>query len=724
VNRGYYFIDDTQAGAFGQWYEIGTRILEGNWSLINPLVWQSGNYLAEGAWGIFSPVLWIVGLWSHWAANALVFSTVVKVICLVAGSLGTYLLARTFQVTRAWSAAVAVAVPFAGVTFYLDATTWVNGLLAWSMWALAFGLTRRAVFSAKSPTLAILACIGTVGIGYVHATIFLAIALLATIIEAFVAKHRASIIRAFLIGFGAGFFAIVVHLPGLLTASTSGRRQDIVNTGLLTVDLSGLVASATPVGIPQVGMYGAYFPSAPLVYTSWMLPLFAFIAWRKFMPLLATRLSVVILLGVAFLGVLLPSDVGPLRIPVRMMPYFTVALLIILAIGLSLARVETISRGRFLAATAYTMFAGVLTVYQGPQFAKVIVAAVIGVIATLWIIYRIGSPAGLPGMPSGFRDQGGPRGWIVPAIAIAVTVGFIYPQHVVHPAAPLLDYQVPHLVEDYRALLTEAEGDVLVVGGPLNSQINPADWPETTVANLWYIPDAPVQNAYTSVFYPGYGDALCMQYQGVTCADLLPKLFTSEADTDQDLVDDLGVSSVLIVKSTVDEELWSVTPAGWHVADDSDLTRLLVRDEPVPGAGSVVWESDGTEVSVLHEDDMGVRFRVDEVGPSGGEVALSRIAWPGYVVDGGTLSTQLVNDFMMGIDIPASSAGEIVSVSFRAPGWPLQVASGALLVLLVMAWGLIRFLIRPRSTARRQRSGWIGELREPLLGESLKEEQR
>ena len=30
VNRGYYFIDDTQSGAFGQWYEIGTRILEGN----------------------------------------------------------------------------------------------------------------------------------------------------------------------------------------------------------------------------------------------------------------------------------------------------------------------------------------------------------------------------------------------------------------------------------------------------------------------------------------------------------------------------------------------------------------------------------------------------------------------------------------------------------------------------------------------------------------------
>lgn len=717
VNRGYYFIDDTQAGAFGQWYEIGTRILEGNWSLINPLVWQSGNYLAEGAWGIFSPILWLVGLASHWAGNAVIFSTVVKVVCLVVGSLGTYLLARTYQVSRPWAAAVAVAVPFAGVTFYLDATTWVNGLLAWSMWSLAVGLTRRAVFSAKSPTLAILACIGTVGIGYVHATIFLAIALLAIIIEAFVSRHRASIIRAFLVSFGAGFFAIIVHLPGLLTASTSGRRQDIVNTGLLTVDLSGLVASATPVGIPQVGWYGAYFPSAPLVYISWMLPLFAFIAWRRFMPLLATRLSVVIILGVAFIGVLLPSDVGPLRIPVRMMPYFTVALLLILAIGLSLARVDVLTRKRFLAGSSYAVFGGLLTVFQGPQHAGAVALCVGAVILVLWVFYRITSPRGLPGLPRAWRDRArSGRDWLLPGLAILVTLGVIYPQHLVHPSGPLMNYQVPGSVESYENLLAEAEGDVLVVGGPYNGGIQTQDWAETTVANLWYIPDAPVQNAYTSVFYPGYGNALCMAYQGVTCPELLPKLFTPSPDTGQNLVDDLGVSSILIVKSSVPEELWATTPEGWHVAEDSELTRLIVRDTPVAGAGSVVWASEGTRVTVLHEDDMGVSFRVDEVGADGGQVALSRIAWPGYVVDGGTLSDELVNDFMMGVDIPASAEGEVVTVSFRAPGWQLQVASAGLLVVLILGWGLFRILGRSRSGTDRVHPAWAAELREPLKG--------
>lgn len=717
VNRGYYFIDDTQSGAFGQWYEIGTRLLEGNFSLINPLVWQSGNYLAEGAWGLFSPVLWIVGLGSHWVPSALIFSTGLKVVCLVAGALGTYLLARTFQVTRAWSAAVAVAVPFAGVTFYLDATSWVNGLMAWSMWAVAWALTRRAVFAGKSPTLALGACVGMVGIGYVHATLFLAIALAATIVEAILARHRPSIVRAFSVAFGAGLFAIVVHLPGLLTVGSSGRVQGVVNTGLLTVDLSGLVASNSPIGIPQVGIFGQFFPSAPLVYVSWLLPLFAFVAWRRLIPVLATRMSIVILLGASIIGVLLPSDLGPLRIPLRMMPYFTVSLLLVLAIGLSLARAPKITRTRFLAGGAYAAFGGCLTIFQGPQYAGVVVLATAASIAVLWLMYRVSSMGGLPWTPAARSDRmRGASGWIVPALAIVASIGFIYPQHLVHPSGPLLNYQVPTTVDSYKHLLSGAKGDVLVVGGPIGGAIQTNDWKETTVANLWYIPDAPVQNAYTSVFYPGYGDATCMAYQGVTCPELLTKLFAPQPDTAQDLVDDLGVSSVQIVKSSVPEKLWSQVPAGWHIAHDSDLTRLIVRDEPVPGAGGVVWSSEGTKVTVVHEDDMGVSFRVDEVGAAGGEVGLSRIAWPGYSISGGTLAPELINDFMMGIDVPASSEGQIVTVAFRAPGWPAQVAAGLLLVALLTTWTVARQFGRIRGRAGRPgtSAGWTVLLREPL----------
>jgi len=411
---------------------------------------------------------------------------------------------------------------------------------------------------------------------------------------------------------------------------------------------------------------------------------------------------------VSVIGVLLPSDLGPLRIPLRMMPYFTISLLIILAIGLTRARVETITRRRYLAACAFVAFSALLTIFQGPEYADDVLRATIVAVILLWVIYRAGSAEGLP-----WLNRRANQTWLVPVLAIAATVGFVYPQHLVHPVGPLLDYQVPSAVADYRDLLQGAEGDVLVVGGPQTGNIQPADWAESTVANLWYIPEAPVQNAYTSVFYPGYGTALCMAYQGVTCPALLTSLFTEQPDTQQLLVDDLGVSTILIVKSSTPEELWSVVPAGWTVAKDTTITRMLVRDEPVPGAGSVVWEDNGTDVTVIAENDMGVTFRVNSVGADGGQVGLSRINWPGYEVDGGSVSSDVLNNFMMAIDIPATAQGHTVTVEYRAPGWPVQIGAGAVLVLLLLVWGSARQVGRVRGQRGEDRT-WPVELREPL----------
>ena len=89
-------MDDTESGAYGQWWQIGDRILAGDWSLLNPDVWQSGNYLSEGAWGIFSPPLWGIGLASHLFTDLVLFATIVKLLCLVIAALGIYALARGY----------------------------------------------------------------------------------------------------------------------------------------------------------------------------------------------------------------------------------------------------------------------------------------------------------------------------------------------------------------------------------------------------------------------------------------------------------------------------------------------------------------------------------------------------------------------------------------------------------------------------------------------------
>lgn len=694
---GFYYVDDSQSGAFGQWYEIGRRVLDLDWSLVNPRVWQSGNYLAEGAWGILSPVLWVVGIGAHLTGSALIFSTVIKILCLILGAVGVYALARNFGALRPWSALVAVAAPLAGFTLYMDAPSWANGLMAWSFLPLSWVLARRAVLQAKSPVLPILSSIALVGIGYAHATIFLAITLAGLIVEAFLARHTPAIVRSFALATAAGSFAVIVHLPGLLTAPVTGRTSGVGNTDLLTVNLSGLFASGIPVGTPGILFFNAQFPYAPLLYIAWFLPLLAFVDFTVLRDLLRRRLSIVIVLIAALVGVLLPSDFGPLRFPVRMMPYLTLAVLILVAVALSHARPAALSRGRFVLAGGLVLLGAGLTFSAGPQYVKVLAVVTVVILFAVWLSYRILGDRPLPMLG---RDSGGVlagRGVAaVAGAAIALTVLLLVPQHVSSPTSPLPDYRVPNDVSDYQQQLENAEGDVIIAGGVADTGSADA-WDETLVGNLWYVTEEDVQNAYSAVYYTPYNSLTCMQYNGSTCGALFSRLFTTMPETGKTVADLMGVSSVQAVKAVVPKKDWSVVPEGWHVEEDTEKTRLIVRDEPVAGAGSVVWSSPGTEVTVLHEDDMGVSFRVDAIDDDGGQVALSRIPWPGYQVDGGTVSAEPVDTFLLGVDIDAEQLGKTVTVSFYAPGYPAQLAAAVLLLLLLLGWPALRLLGRRRD---------------------------
>lgn len=691
-NPTFYFIDDSQSGALGQWYEIGRRVLEGDWSIINPTVWQAGHYLAEGAWGIFSPLLWVIGIGLHAVADGAIYMTVVKLCFFGVAAYGLWLLARTFGVAAHWAAAIAVAASLTGFTLYMDAASWVNGFMAWALWPLAWALVRRAVFEAKSPLLAIVACASMMGIGYVHGTLALACTFVATIIEAIGRRHRATIVRAFAAATAAGLFAVIVHLPSVLVSPITGRTTDIVNSGLMTVNLSGLAASAVPIASPQMGFFGTNFPNAPLLYIAWFLPMLAFVEWRRFAGVLRDRISVVIVFGVALAATLLPSDFGPLRFPVRLMPYVAVAVIVMAGIGLSMALARPLTARRLWSGVAVTVgstyFAFAVTPDPWRALAAVLAVAIAGLLAVYALL----------GGAFGGSAAAGARKRVRPVAAASVVVGFtllmLVPQHMVAPRSPLQDYKSPALLADYRIQFPDAEGDVLVVGGVENGRGQPGYWLETLAGNMFYINPASVQNSYSAVYYPPFQALTCMYYNGSTCGDAYEMIFAVLPETDLPVVDVLGVSTVQSIKAGVPESAWTVVPDGWHIVDDTDLTRTIVRDDPIDPAGSVAWSSEGTEVTVLEEDAMGVTFRVDDVPASGGTVALSRIPWPGYQVDGATIAAETVDTFLLGVEVPPNAGGTTVTVSYWSPGWQLQVVSGALLVLLLGAWVLLRRIPR------------------------------
>lgn len=675
----FYFTNDTEAGAFGQWYEIGERVLRGDWSLLNPAAWQAGNYLVDGAWGIFSPPLWLVGLAAHLFADAAVMSTVVKFVFLLVASAGVFLLTRSYGASPAWSSVAALAAPLAGFTLYFDAASWVNGLMAWAFWPLAFGMARRAALGLQSAAVALIPSLLLVGIGYVQATLFLAATLALLLIEAIVGCDRDRRVRTLLVSVGAGLFAIIVHLPGVLISPVTGRTvSGISNDGFLTVDFSDLFASSTAAGSPLIPYYEGVIPGAPITYIAWFLPAAAFVSWSRFAPFLRQHLSLPLLAAFALLAVLAPSQVGPLRYPIRMTPYLTVLVLVIVCAGLSAAAIRARNVRRLMVAFGGSALSAWLMIAQNPASWRVVAVVTVVSLIALWALYRL-LTAGPPQWVARRLPRRNPTALAAVAIAL-VSLALLLPQHRFSPQSPLRGYGMPSEVADYKTPLEGARGDALVVGQPTA----PGIYDESLVGNTWYVNPVPVQNVYTSVHYPGYERRLCMEFNGTTCAELFERLFEPQPQTGEDLADLLGVSSILLLRDSV-EVTASEVPDGWQLVDEGPETQLLVRDEPIGGAGTIAYSSEEMSVELVHSDAMGTTFRVDSVPKEGGEVALRLIPWPGYEVRGGELDADPIEDFLLTVKVDTAAEGQTVSVAYRAPGWPAEVAAAVLLVGVAIA---------------------------------------
>lgn len=676
-NPRFYFYDDTQSGAFGIWYEIGEKLRSGEWPLFSDAGWGAGNYAAEGQWGLWNPVIMLIGVLASFTSTTVLFATVLKIwfLCLLA--VGTFLLSRDYGANRLWSVSTAVALPLTGFTVYMDGASWVTGLMVFAMLPLTwFGLRRLA--RGKSPATGLLTGYLLITVGYVHGTLMLVLVIIGILLESWNHRSRDEALRVLAAGLILGLVALAVYLPGVLTAPVTARASVISNSGFLSPDLTGFASSWIGSSMPQVaGWWGAYSP-VPMLYIAWSLPLFCLVDFGR------ARSAIKPLTGVLFLGVLslalvlAPSDLGPLRFPVRVTPYVSLAILVLMAVLLSKCRVETITRGRVVTMLALVLVGGYLAWGQNPapRFHALFTGlSVVGLTALVFLLYR--------------RKPWRWEGWskLPMVLVVGVTLVTAIGQHHYFKAAPLPDFGLPNEVQAYSIPLQSAEGVAFISGNP--AILGAGVWDETLLANSWYLNTTRVQNLYSPIMYARYAEDFCLVSHGWTCSDPARKLFTRDETTGKLLVDLLSVDTVQLIREPADQgnsRIRSIdVPEGWHVAETTENTVLWVRDIPKMGTGDIVWHSDGMQVSTVSVESGRVVFRVDSVPASGGRVALSRLDWPGYEVVGASL-TEPLRGYLLQLDVQGGSAGEEIVVEFQPPAWPLVVSSVISALVLLITW--------------------------------------
>jgi hypothetical protein len=227
---------------------------------------------------------------------------------------------------------------------------------------------------------------------------------------------------------------------------------------------------------------------------------------------------------------------------------------------------------------------------------------------------------------------------------------------------------------------------------------NPAIADELLIGASWYLNPKDVQNGYTTISFRRFRDRFCRTFNGGTCARALDAVLSEEPTSGRPWADLLSVSTLVLFRPTFPETDLMQPPEGWSLSAVTDHTVVWTRDERLPTAGGVVATSARTAVAEEVVTDREVRLRVTSVGPDGGTVTLSRLAWPGYAVEGGELAAP-VDGILVQVAVPGGSAGSTVTVRWDPPGWTLELWALSTAVLAGSAWVVLTWL---RSWRRRR----------------------
>ena len=699
----FYFLDDTQRGAIGQWYEVGKLVMQGQLPIFNVAAQGSGNYLAEGQWSTFSPLVWLISIIVYYSSNFLVFATAFKIVLLNILGVGSFLLARSMAVQKPYAIIYGIVTPFVGFTMFAGASSWVTDLMVsaffpWFWWAL-----RRFLNKNTGPVLAFVVGYSIITVGYVFGTIMLITVMLGAFIAAIVMKNWHQLRRIVLLGISLAATTIAVYLPGIAISSVTMRNTEgIFNDNFLSPNLSDILFSFSPVGYSEMNSWWTVsgVTYMPFMYMSWLVALLIFVDFKQIKNfiqnhkvLLIQWVTPTILTFMLLFG---PANVGPLRFPVRMMAYF--GQLVLLLVILLVARLGLkFSKGRMQLFIGLMVLGTYLEIANTPVRTQSILVINLVISIFVAIIAYIGSGHHKVQLKKMTIQLKQPM-FVVVVLAIIAT-GFsvlvqqrtsgrhhdeIQQQHItyIYP-----DYQMPGTKANILKMAEKFKGNTVILG--FDSHV--------VMGNDWYVTNNDSMNVYTPVGFKKFSDDFRGGDPTRISSENYAKLFNKDKQTQLPLADLLSVDTVA-VGNEGDRKVYrnlikhKNVPAGWQVTSHDQYYVVIQREKINNNVGGVVW-SNIPQVTEIKNSNYEVTIKVpahrDEA-----KVVFSRTAWPGYHVIGGQAKlAKPLRGYLTQIKIPASQDKQTITLQFEPPLFKASVGLIGFAVALILVWSIGRGII-------------------------------
>ncbi|MHA7086444.1 hypothetical protein [Leuconostoc lactis] len=696
----FYFLDDTQRGAIGQWYEVGKLVMQGQLPIFNVAAQGSGNYLAEGQWGTFSPLVWLISVVVYYSSNFLIFASIFKIVLLNILGVGSFLLARSMAVQKPYAIIYGIVTPFVGFTIFAGASSWVTDLMVSAFFPWFWWVLRRFLNKNTGPVLVFVVGYSIITVGYVFGTIMLITIMLGAFIAAIVMKNWAQLRRIIFLGISLAATTIAVYLPGIAISPVTMRSgSGITNDNFFSPNLSDLLFSFSPIGYPELSSWWttSSVTYMPWMYIGWLALLFIFLDYRNVKNTIVNNKTIFIQWLVptliTFFLLFGPSNIGPLRYPVRMMAYFGQLTLLLLILLLSKVGLK-FSKSRLWILAGITFLGTFLEFSNTPARIESSLATNVIIALSVAALAYIGSGATLLKFKSFLVRVKKPT-VVILSIAI-LTTGFsmlvqqrtigrnndsIQQQHITYKYT---DFQMPAKKSDILKMSKKFQGNTVVLGND----------DHIIVGNDWYITKNDSMNVYTPVGFKEFSADFRGGEPTHVPVEHYAKLFKKDKQTQLPLADLLSVDTV-VVGNEGDRKVYrnlikhKNVPSGWQVTSHDQHYVVIQREKINNNVGGVVW-SNIPQVTEIKNSNYEVTIKVpahrDEA-----KVVFSRTAWPGYHVIGGQAKlAKPLRGYLTQVKIPASQDEQTITLQFEPPLFKASVSLIGFAVMLIVFWSIGR----------------------------------
>lgn len=747
----HFYTDDTESQYSGLWVFFGRAFRDGDFPLLAPEQWMSGNYTNEEA-GLFNPPQLLIDLIAPSVPNLALYATLVKLVFAIIAGLGVYRVCLAYGSRPQWAAVAGVAFPFSGFFLFFDSASWITSMTGTAWMIHAWASSVRYVRGQSGPIPVFVYLYLAISVQYVFPAVEAALMLVAVVIGELVLRGstpwaplnrvgaavsrdgraglksalpkmfaaeggwRATwtpLVRLTAVAVFAGMAGLLTFLPSMLSAKVSWRgTSQINNDQFLTVPWSESLNASLPSTLPAFSSWWGYVQPLPMVYIAWFLiPALAFVDWRAVREHWKQFVSIGLFALMALMWTAGPGTVGPLRWPARVLPMLALGLLVLVCV--LLGRFATLEgrRTRIVAAGVLILLLFVRTFSADPHN----------------VLWHVLSAVLVGALGLGVVWLGRTRGT---AAAVALTIVAMFPiaYFQVRSTQPnIMSWNLPADREEAKDAFPKFKGGTTLQLGD-RGLLQPADKSlEGAYGSLvWgnYAKDLEKNyvNGYTPNGHFYFGEMLCMRWDGSVCPDSYRRMFAPEPSTGRTLADLMLIDRIVLQKAMFPAAGNEPAPEGWHfvpVPGHEKYIWVLERDSGLISAvnGRV---ADAHNVTATSVSETGTTSNLRVSSESGGRIVFSRLGWPGYRVtlNGKTLPFTTVAKVFVAVDIPAGTKNADLELSWRPPGWKIGIATGAagLAGLGVLQWLYIR---SRRGDGDDGGNGGVGE--EPVTPDPQRE---